>query len=69
MQRHALRLLMASDDIDEALRQDMVGQGTALPLVSLASDEHGPLIVMRAVDMAVVLAYLRRPLAGMSSAS
>jgi len=69
MQRQTRQPLTASEDINEALRMDMASQGTVLPLATIASDEHGALVVMRAIDVAAVLAYVRRPLAGTASPS
>ncbi len=50
-------------EIDEALQQaidrPLVGSG-ALPTVVFTSDKHGPLVVMRAIDLTAVLVYLER---------
>jgi len=50
--------------IDAALRCELAGANgrpaSALPVVSVVSAEHGPLVVMRADDLAVVLGYLKR---------
>lgn len=58
------QLTHAMPEVDAALRRELAGNpdaaGSALPVVSLTSAEHGPLVVMRAGDLAVILAYLRR---------
>jgi len=60
MQRQRNSPITLSEEINEALRLEILGE-KGLPIVAVQSDEHGPLIVMRAVDMAAVFAYVRRP--------
>ena len=69
MQRIAPQVITASADIDDALRRDVVSRGEVLPMVPLVSDEHGPLVVMRAKDLAAVMAHMRRPRAECLSTS
>ncbi len=60
----ATRCLNTINDIDAALRREILGSadhpGNPLPIVAVTSEEHGPLVVMRADDMALVLGFMQR---------
>ncbi len=60
----ATRCLNTVNDIDAALRREISGSadhpGNPLPIVTVTSEEHGPLVVMRADDMALVLGFMQR---------
>ena len=47
------------DAMQQAIDRPLIGTG-ALPTVVIASDKHGPLVVMRAIDLTAVLAYMER---------